>query len=471
MRDPAAIARALGVGCGLVLLALLAAAFVIATRPCFREHRRELGLAAAVFAAIALAKLAVLPWFPGYRIDLLQFIVWGMAMVRFGPAHVYDPQFVCRYTPAYLYPLWAVLRAAWPLIERPASPSQLLVLAERARIIVELPPLAADFLIAVLVFAWVRRDRSSRMAWAAALLFTLNPALIYTTVVWGQNDSCFVLPVMLAAMMAADRRYDLAGAIAAIAVLVKLQGLILLPVLGWWILLAADVPACAAAALGFVATAMITIAPFQIGHEWSWFASIIKSSLDFFPKTSVNAFNLMALLFGMRMPDSVAVLGVPAFALGTALLAAYYAVPATIVWRERTPRTLLLAAFLAYLGFFVLGTRIHERYLYFAVALMVPLALESRAMTGGYAILSATLLANQVMVKRFLERGASLAPRDPLACAIAAANVAVLLLVSLYGIYSASATRECWPRWLRELFEPTTSQLEVNSGAKLRRRA
>jgi dolichyl-phosphate-mannose-protein mannosyltransferase len=469
--DAAAIASALGAGCALVLFVLLAAAFALALRPVYIEHRRELALAAGALAAIALLKLAMLPLFPGYRIDLLQFIVWGTAMVLYGPAHVYDPQFVCRYTPAYLYALDAALRAARPLIAGPVARGQLAVLAEPLRIAVEIPPLGADFLVALLAFAWVRRDRSAKVAWAAALLFALNPALIYTTVVWGQNDSCLVLPVMLATIMAADRRYDLAGAMAAIAVLVKLQGLILLPVLGWWMLLAGSVPACALGALGFAAAAMITIAPFQIGHPWNWFASVIASSLDFFPKASVNAFNLMALVVGMHVPDSTTVLGVSAFTLGTALLGVYYAVPGWILWRERTARALLLSVFLAYLGFFVLGTRIHERYLYFAVALMAPLALESRAMAATFAILSATLLANQVMVKRFLEHEAFLAPRDPVACAIAVVNIAALIIVSVDGIYSVSDSRERWPRWLRPLFEPIARQPEVNRSATFRRRA
>ena len=51
----------------------------------------------------------------------------------------------------------------------------------------------------------------------------------------------------------------------------------------------------------------------------------------------------------------------------------------------------------------MLPTRIHERYLYFALALLTPLALDSWATIAMYATLTVTFLANQIVTLRFLD--------------------------------------------------------------------
>ena len=51
--------------------------------------------------------------------------------------------------------------------------------------------LVADFVLALLVFIFVRRTAPARRsaAYVAMLLVALNPALGFDTIVWGQSDS------------------------------------------------------------------------------------------------------------------------------------------------------------------------------------------------------------------------------------------------------------------------------------------
>src|SRR5579885_2417869 len=204
-----------------------------------RGRDARFAIALAIALAVTAIKLVLLRWLPGVTVDLAQFEVWGQAMLHQGPAHIYEPQFNCKYTPAYLYPLWgaAALAPDWP---------------DFVRMFVEAPAIVADLMLAIAVYAAARLAGPSRFALPASVLAILNPAFIYASTVWGQNDSAIAMPVLLSIVMAAESRYALAWAVAICGALVKAQGLMLLPLLAWWTLIngrVADWLRSAAAAL------------------------------------------------------------------------------------------------------------------------------------------------------------------------------------------------------------------------------
>ena len=458
----------LAIGCGLALLGILAVAIFAALRPVWLDRRRELFWVTGLLALLAIIKCLMLPLFAGYPHDIFEFLLWGEVMTR-NPAQIYDPQFICRYMPGYLYALWAVVAPAREFYLGPrVTDASVAVL----RVLVRIPPVIADFLLALAIFAWPRNvDRQARRPreWrqlAPVMLFALNPALLFTSVAWGQNDSVLTLPVMLALLIATQGSYALAAAAAALAVIVKLQGIIVLPILGIWILLHSRIRDWIVAALAFVGTVVIAFAPFQIGRPWDFLARVIASSAEYFPYTSLNAFNLMALVEGMRVRDSVTLLGLSAFAAGLMMMAAVSLLAIFIMWRDRSPRALLYAAFLAYLGFFVLPTRIHERYLYFAVALLTPLALDSWATIAMYAMLTATFLVNQVITLRFLNAMTTLPPHDSTANTIACINLAALAVAIAYGLFLASKDQARWPRAIRSVFASLQPREEAPAKSK-----
>ena len=216
------IVHAIAIGCGIALLATLAAATFTALKPLWRERRRELLVIAGALASIAIVKFLLLPLFPGYSADRARFLLEGEVMTRLGPGHVYDPEFASKYTPAYLYARWAVVAAASQFyLGYDLTPAVVSTLGVFARI----PPLIGDFIVGLLIFAWVRALGGKRPALGAVMFFALNPALIYDSVVWGQDDSVLTLAVMLALLMASQASYGLAAAIAALAVLLKPAGI------------------------------------------------------------------------------------------------------------------------------------------------------------------------------------------------------------------------------------------------------
>src|SRR5258708_28742175 len=117
-----------------------------------------------------------------------------------------------------------------------------------------------------------------------------------------------------------------------------------LPVLGFWTMLETEFATWIRSGFALIAVALIGVAPFQIGHEWNWIIKLYSSTAAYYHETSVNAFNLMALLGGLRQADTNTLAGVSFFALGMGLLVPLYAFVAFILLNGRTPTRLLFAS-------------------------------------------------------------------------------------------------------------------------------
>jgi len=93
-----------------------------------------------------------------------------------------------------------------------------------------------------------------------------------------------------------------------------------------------------------------------------------------------------------------------------------------------------VASFIAIFGFFMVAPRMHERYLYPALALVVPLALEAPEMLAVFVILTITCLINLAYVLHTLNTVVFLDSRDTLAMVTSALNVVALGLSVYWGV-------------------------------------
>jgi len=87
----------------------------------------------------------------------------------------------------------------------------------------------------------------------------------------------------------------------------------------------------------------------------------------------------------------------------------------------------LFTAFVLLFGFFMLPTRIHERYLFpvFSVlSLTTPFIRDTKKI---YRVLSLTYLVNQAYVLSFINRGEYISSWNPLVLTVSSVNVVVFL--------------------------------------------
>jgi hypothetical protein len=384
-----------GIAAWLLLAAIVGYALFAYFKP-LRGQNSGIWTAFVALAALWLVKTVALHWLPGFYCDVASFRTWALRIATVGPAHFYGPGYAAdiNYPPGDIYPLWpaGVLGRALGLSW------------ENLRIPVETPPLLADLLLGITMFAYLRRSgRSLRAAWTGMLFFALNPALLFDTVVWGQTDSLVTSLMWLATILALDSEYVVAAAVLAIAVLAKPHALIMMPPLLCWVLRKDGFARLWAPAGAFAATVAVAVAPFAAGRPWDWLPRFYTAALTAYPETSVNAFNLMAIVGGLRQPETTPIYGVSDFALGMALVLAVLALSCVMVWRNPSPSALMLAISLALFGEFLFGTRIHERYLYPALVFFVPLVFEGSFWLTAFTLLTLNYLFNLAYVLHTLD--------------------------------------------------------------------
>ncbi len=433
---PAQTGKLPGLISGLLLLALLCYSIYVFAAPLLKDRDRSIVWALAMLFGVATIKILLLPWFDGYHNDISSYESWALQMAAEGPAGIYREGYFLDYPPGYLYALWLA-----GIVASAAGAGGLML-----RMVVEAPALVGDFVLALLVFIFVRRTAPARQraAYVAMLLVALNPALGFDTIVWGQSDSVLTVVIMLSAALALDGEFELAWGLAALSVLVKPQALMYLPVLGLWTLAKLSYSKWWPPALAAIAVAALGVLPFQLGHPWYWIVELYHSTAAYYHETSVNAFNLMGLLGGLRKPDSDTFAGLSYFSLGMGLLAPLYAFIGWRLWNERSPRALMFAIFAAVFGFFMLAPRMHERYLYAGLVFAAPLAVEGAEMAAVFAILTATCLFNLAYVLYTLDTTVFLDSRDGWAMAAAAINVVAFALAVDYGLGLAIGAGPLW---------------------------
>jgi len=440
-----------GILAGTVLALLLAYSLWTYAEPLIRQRDRGFGAVLLGLLVLWGFKTLALGIFSGYALDLGSYEAWANRLMSVGPAQMYAPGYFLDYPPGYLYMLWF---AGWLANLFGAS-------GDTFRIFIETPALTADFFLAAVAYIYFRRQNQPRAALIAAILIALNPALLFDTVGWGQSDSVLALTMFLSVLMLLESEYELSWSLAALSLLVKPQAICLIPVLGLWTLLHGEWRQWWRAALAGLAVLVIGIAPFQIGHPLSWLPQLYLSTMGYYHETSVNAFNLMALIGGIRQNDGATLAGISYFAIGMSMLVLLYGFIAFLLWRNPSRRNLLFLSFLALFGFFLMAPRIHERYIYPALVFAVPLAADEPAMLTVYALLTITTLINLADALYILTNSIFLDVRDMLGMVVSAANVIIFALAIIFGYRrtlateageEAAASAAGVERWLRTKF-------------------
>jgi 4-amino-4-deoxy-L-arabinose transferase-like glycosyltransferase len=386
-----------------------------------RDVAVPLGILLALGLALRLIIAYVLLPGSGFKVDVASFNGWAVELAKNGPFGIYDRPLFIDYTPGYLYVLWALGLVAQFLGGPGAAPGALL----------KLPPILADLGLAVAVFllaADLGARRRPALAAAAVVLFV--PVIWFDSAIWSQVDSVGTLVLLLAVRELWRGRDERAALLTTMAAIIKPQFGILIPLAAVLILrrnLVTRPPGHGPRRLftttlvGLV-TAQLLCLPFGLT-----IVGLLRQILDTaagYPWLTVNAFNPWALvtqdgaglaLGGTWIRDATLagadggagflVFGVPAVVVGSALLLGVIGFLAAMIWRRDDRRTLLVALAVMAIAFFVLPTRVHERYLFPFFALGAVLLAVSPRWAAVYVVLAIANTANLygILTKPFYE--------------------------------------------------------------------
>ncbi len=345
----------------------------------------------------------------GFKNDVSTFESWSLTLAEHPLRQFFATAGFADYPPGYFFVLWFVGHAYKLLVHDDPNYTYL-------KIAVKLPAILMDLVDSALIFAIVRRFASVAWAFAAAAFFAFNPAAIFISAYWGQVDSVaagLTLGALLL-MLDADRRtgraqmLTIAGAwlLLAYSVLIKPPAIVIAPLFLAYIFTTDDAALrlrrAYATALGVVgAFALAYLAAFAFNGslnpltEFAWLYGRYAYASGVYPYNSVNAFNLYVMFVNhFWQPDSTLILGLPQYAWGIGLFIAAVALVLSRYVQRRDPVALLEAAMILSLGYFVLSTRMHERYVFNAVLLATPLIFYSRRYRYAAVALTFTLFMN-----------------------------------------------------------------------------
>ncbi len=380
-------------------------------------------VALVVIILVASLILRVLLFrFKGYHADEASFTAWFNIAAEGGLHGFYDTVW-SDYPPFNVYIFWLFGKLA-----QAVGPDSL-------PFIIKLPQNLFDIATAFLIFSFVRQRLSFKVSLAVMALYAFNPAILFDLAVWGQMDSIYTF-FMVASLYSLFRsKHELSGGLLALAILTKPQSVVLLPIVAYVILRNGGWRRAVSSSAVFLGLVFLVILPF----DWdSPVAFLIDryAGYGIYQYNSVNAYNFWALLSFWK-PDTVPHLGLTYQVWGILAFLIFGAFVMWLLHRKYEPRAAICAVFLLMFGFFMLMTRMHERYL-FPVFALLALGWSTRSSTRFslliYLGLAATVLANLAYVLSVLNANSFIPDGHWSIFLLVPAN-AILLFLSLRHFY------------------------------------
>jgi len=378
------------------------------------SEERSTRLTLAGLLALALLVRLLFIGADGFKNDVSTFEAWALTLAGHPLREFFSKAGFADYPPGYFYVLWIVGHLYKSIV--PSDPTYGIL-----KVFVKLPGVLMDLVDAALIFAIVRRFASKAWAFGACALFAFNPAAIFISAYWGQVDSVaagLVLGAILCVFDAAARTgkaatYAIVAAwvLTAASILIKPPAIVLVPLLIAFAVASDDrARRLTATALGAVAAlvfAYLASVPFHPTanpiDQFAWLYNRYQYASSVYPYNSVNAFNLYAMVHRFWEPDGQLlpnfpilghVVGLPQYGWGIVLFLAAIALVVSRYIQSPEPTAFLEGAMILSLGYFVLLTRMHERYIFDAFLLAIPLVALRRRYLWAAIVLSLTLLAN-----------------------------------------------------------------------------
>ncbi|MDD3335640.1 MAG: phospholipid carrier-dependent glycosyltransferase [Eubacteriales bacterium] len=372
----------------------------------------------------------------GYQVDINCFTAWSLRMADKGPVGFYAEDYFCDYPPGYMLLLWPIGLILRGMGVYSAQVNTI------GLVIVKSLPILCDLLGAIVLFTYGRKKLGSAPAALIGLLYAFSPAMLVNGAAWGQADSVLALFLLLCTIFAMERKWQAALPLYTLAILIKPQALLFAPVAGLWLLqtLLTDKNTnhrkrlLMGIGLSIVSAALV-IVPFSIGQEEpiGWLIKLYSETLGSYAYATLNTANLYYLLaanwkalgtsiswllpaataflsllcagaFGYAQKKkgfsiknrnvqlgllfvlfalyqlALAIFGANYMAYGYGMMALVYGFTLLCMLHDHSADRLPFYLAISLIGVYVLGIKVHERYLFPALALLLLGYLRSKDM-------------------------------------------------------------------------------------------
>lgn len=378
--------------------------------------KAQIGTPLVAILAVGLIARLLFLGSEGFHNDIAAFESWTLTLRDNPPWAFYAKSSFADYPPGYFLVLWILAKLYAILPGAGADPTHGYALL---RALVKLPAIAMDLVDTAIVYAIARRYASQSVALLAAAFLAFNPAAIFVSSYWGQVDSVswgLVLIALWCVLRAGDDQHKTVPRLTwawlafGFSLLIKPQAATVGILFLAYPFASADAATrarrLAGTATGIGAAVLMAYVVGVLFHGtanplavFGWLLQRYTFGSGVYPYNSVNAFNLYALRQSFWQPDGtpLSLFGVNAGSLSTwgiVLVVASTLLVAGRYLQRRDDRALLEGAMLVALAFFTLATRMHERYVYGAFLLAMPLIAFGRTGLWPAIILTVTTYLN-----------------------------------------------------------------------------
>ncbi len=362
------------------------------------------GAVVTAICALGIFIRLILSPLEGYSFDVGVNQGWAKSAVQLGLAKSYSEQVDGNMLPNYPPLSLMIFASTGHLYQFFVSPEYDKSLVEN-RVFIKFPSILADIITVVLLFLIVATWKGKKAGYIAAAVYALHPAVIYDSAVWGQTDSLYTM-FLVACIGALSLQWNVAaGALIALAFLTKTQAIILVPLVGF-ILMMRGWKAMGWSVMAAVVSATVILIPFIPDGGLQGIAKMYMDSIGYYPTASFNAYNLWWALLSdsaTSVTDNQLIFNLISYRNAGLVLFSYtYLWVLSHVWKHRKdlvsseqsiPRLFFASAVVAY-SFFLFNTEMHERYLFPFVALATPILFLSRKSAWTYVGVSVLFFWN-----------------------------------------------------------------------------
>lgn len=356
----------------------------------FRKSEKKTPAKGDIWTTLFLAfavRIIFACFFNGHESDMNCFNAWSGMAYNGGFFNFYSGEQFADYPPGYIYILYVIgfIKSILPMNQKITY------------ILLKLPAILCDIAAGYVVYRLSEKKGTKPDLIASLYLF--NPVVILNSAVWGQVDSVFTLPVLLMICFILKKNLIASYFMFAIAIFIKPQALFYAPILLAGIIEQVFIKDFSVQKLfrnlffGLLAILSIFILAMPFGLE-----AVIKqyqTTLASYKYVSVNAYNLWTML-GLNwspLKNIYSVIGYGFIVLSTILCLIQ------IFKRKTADKYFYFGALLCF-SVYVLSVKMHERYAFPAVLLLLcAFAISGRIQVFKlYGIISSLMFVNMAHV-------------------------------------------------------------------------
>lgn len=308
----------------------------------------------------------------GYLTDMNLFKAWGKQMMENGLSSAYNSETFVDYPPGYL----AVLGLLERLVRLFGVQDAMAQTTGITSVIYRMPACLCDLVTGWFVFKIAREKLPTDVSLFLVIAYIFHPAVILNSAVWGQVDGVYTLIVVIMLYFITKKKLPIAYFVCVAGVLIKPQMMFFAPILIWaiveqvflqdfhwkkfWINLGTGI-----LSLLFGLCCMI---PFGIGRTIRQYTDTLGS----YEYATVNAANFWGAIGKNWVEQSQTYFGLSAKTWGSLFLVLAVAGTIFLCWKLRKEESkYFIAGACMMTAIFTFSVRMHERYLFPAMLLLV----------------------------------------------------------------------------------------------------